>query len=89
MRCAAVAKSRPRNTNGPTRGRPDNEGGEPNHEDSYTTAPIDGTPERPSDEPDVQEIVERCREVAAATGFAWLHDLVLEELERLDRKLAA
>lgn len=50
---------------------------------------LDGAPEGTSDEPDVQEIVERCREVAAATGFAWLHDLALAEIVRLDRKFAA
>ena len=40
-------------------------------------------------EPSVEEIVQLCREVAAATGFLWIHDLVLEELERLNRRFAA
>ena len=52
-----------------------------------------GAPGRLSadDEPhddDVGEIVRRCREVAAATGLAWIHDLVREEVERLAQRCA-
>ena len=40
-------------------------------------------------EPTVEELIVRCRAVAAAAGFSWLHDLVLEELARLRQKAAA
>jgi hypothetical protein len=40
-------------------------------------------------QPSVEEIVAHCREVAAATGFAWLHDLAAAEVERMNRELAA
>lgn len=37
----------------------------------------------------VEALVERCRDVAAATGFSWVHDLVVEQLERLCEQRAA
>ena len=43
----------------------------------------------PRREPSVEEIVQHCREVAAAAGMSWIHDLVFEEFERLSRRAAA
>ena len=87
VRYAAAAKSRPRNTNGPTRGRRDNE--QENRTNEDCTPAYRRNPRGPPDEPDVEAIVERCREVAAETGCSRIHDFVLDELERFDRKLAA
>ena len=39
--------------------------------------------------PTIEEIVDQCRETAAAAGFSWIHDLVLEEIDRLAARRAA